>query len=242
LTDRLLGAVVGHVQFLVLTVPPPIRGELAGADGGRTWSRALGKFWEYLKASQNAKWAYVRSHPTGDDGREFAPHANIIFAQTLTGGALDADELRTAWSACLGWDQEIDVHLGFCNASSKLGATKLAHHCRYVERHFPGWRWAGQFGRWYGARPPKRPEPQKKRERGTCPLCGKMCQGVSLDEQDLDVIAVTEFYLFAGKPIPRKLLERMERPRDGPPPEPYRPKLRLLQSCFDFGVVRDRRQ
>jgi len=175
--DRLRRSGARRIQYWVLTSPPALRARYLGERGARLWGRHVRAFISWSKKYLDVRFAYLRSHPCGDDLQIFAPHANIFAVQgNGKSGRLPVDAMRAAWAKILGTSGPVDIHVQYVLASQ---AGKLRHRVRYVERAFPGWSWRGAWARWYGAYP--RQEPELEGSGGedllgarVCPICGKM--------------------------------------------------------------------
>lgn len=205
---RLLDAREYRFQFLVLTVPPSLRERyMNNEEGAKLWSGHVRTWIKWAKKNLGLKYAYLRTHPCGDDGRYFAPHANLIFAQdkALPGwrpGQLPLERIRAAWAQILGYEGEVNIHAQFVDSRGVEGRKRLAHHVRYIDRHFPGWHWRGQASRWYG-KAPKLLETDEK--RGHCPVCDGEYWYALPAGAELLAVAVLSTYLETGQPPPLDL-------------------------------------
>ena len=215
--DRIHASGYQHIQFLVVTVPPALRPGLSGPTGAKRWTKLKREMWRRLKNLYGATWAYERSHPCGDDGEEFAPHANFIFVQRGWKGELPHAAIRADWAGILGWEGPVDVFLEYVNLGADGGIAQLRHHVRYNERHFPLWIWPGCHGRWYGKAPGLRPDVVAKRAKGVCPCCGRAYRIREAAGEELVGIAIMEDLLLHGKPLTKRILRGCA--TDGDPPE-----------------------
>jgi hypothetical protein len=209
LADRLLEAVHGHVQFLVLTCPEVQRRRLAEPGGAALWASWLRQFWLVIKARLGGVWCYQRSHPAGDDGQAWAVHANLIFVTRKQGGMLPVRALAAAWAGIVGYQGEIDLHAEYADTNDYAGRMKLKHHCRYIERHFPGWSWPGLAGRWYGKRPKRDRPAERSRAAGYCPQCGKPIMWSAVTGHHAEVADYADAQLVHGQPLDALTLRNM---------------------------------
>lgn len=207
-----------HIQVLVLTCPIDHRQGFSGPDGARTWGQYLRDMIKLLQVNCGLTWAYCRSHPCGEDGKTFAPHANLLWASTMKGGLLDPALLSSLWSAALSLSVEVVLHASYINLSAAIGPMRLEHACSYVERAFPGWSWQGQWARWYGQHVPAlKPREVRERER-TCCCCGSPFTWGSPADADLVSIAGLETLLLSGQPVhPAEARAWSTTPTESPP-------------------------
>jgi hypothetical protein len=222
LADRLSATVTGHVQFLELTVPLELRDKLKQPGGAGLWAGWLRAFWSVLKKKGGAVWAYQRTHPCGDDGLTWHPHANFIFVQRKKTGNLNPDDLRREWAAIIGFDGEVNLFCHWADCSDWTGRAKLRHHSRYTERHFPGWTWAGLRGRWYGKAPKLDAPAARSRAKGICPCCGRPTAWSDPVGRFAEVAPYAQALLDNAQPLPSWVLLEMHtvyrdpgRPDDG---------------------------
>jgi len=242
LWDRLYLRVEGNVQALVLTCPIELRPTFAGPAGAARWTETLSAFIASMKRDMALTWAYVRCHPAGEDGKTFAPHANILWQSSVHRGALDLDTIHRLWAQALDAKREVVLYASFFRLADFAGCTGLRHWCNYVERCFPGWTWAGQWSRWYGSYPPAPDKEQAARAEHCCPECGLGYTYTAPDGAALMSAAGLEALLDSGQPVhPRQaaawsLIERIP-PR---PPIPLQPvhEQAVMFALGPYGVYR----
>lgn len=166
--DRILNTKYNQFQFMELTVPKKIRYKFEGLIGAKLWAVCLRDMFSWMKENLGTEWAYQRSHPAGDDGSEFHPHANFIFVTKIR-GKLPVEEIRKKWAKIIEYKGEVDIHVNYLN---RRLTGKIFEKIRYIERPFPNWNWRGTWGKWYGTIP-ELPEKEEKKDAGVCPYCGQ---------------------------------------------------------------------
>lgn len=209
LADRLQDSVRGHVQFLELTCPQELRARLAAQGGADIWRACLRAFWQVLRDKFGAVWAYQRSHPSGEDGVTWHPHANFIFVQRTKGGQASVQNLRAEWGKIIGYDGDPNLFCHWADCGDWTGRAKLRHHCRYTERHFPGWTWPGLAARWYGKAPKPDKPAARSRAKGVCPCCGRPTIWSDPKGRHAEVAPFVEAMLDNCQPIPKFLYQEM---------------------------------
>jgi hypothetical protein len=232
LFERIYDGENTRLQAMVLTVPLALRPRLASPDGARWWSEILRGFVSVLRTEFGFTWAYVRSHPRGDESKAFAPHANLLGAQSRQWGRLDLDVLRAAWARILGYTKEINLHAQYFNLADYAGVAAFKHWCSYVERAFPGWSWAGQWARWYGQYPRLAAVQSEDPDKGKCIVCGEYHSYEAPDGADQIAIGALEVFLDSGEPVPPSAALRWQRLDPRPPPPVYVPPARYEQSAL----------
>jgi hypothetical protein len=167
------------------------------------------RFFAWLRKECGVKYGYERSHPCGDDGKTFAPHANLLFVQSSgKRGRLDVAEFRRVWAEIVGGkellDQEtgagkVDLQLMFYTlheTAGRFGIGGFVHKLQYIERPFPGWMWAGARSRWLGDFPFRGEKvPRSMSSENVCPTCHQEYRMVRMSPGDA---AATEAEFRAG--------------------------------------------
>lgn len=142
-----------NLQYTVFTVPVDARSRWDGVDGYKVLKVDLKRLVKAMERVFGLEYAYVRVHPTGDDGRTWHPHINLLWVQKWGRGQgrfskSSLDSLRRIWGGIVGVDLAV-VHTSYRTRRSKRALASFMHTIEYVERSFPGWRWQGLRGRWF---------------------------------------------------------------------------------------------
>jgi hypothetical protein len=178
-----------------------MRQQFAGLVGAAAWSDALRQFIADIKVHLGCTWAYCRSHPCGEDGKTFAPHANIIWNSSQKGGRIDPAQIARLWRAALSSAVDPVLHVSYINLTRHPGPQQLQHACAYIERCFPGWSWLGQWSRWYGQYPKELDQEKQAEADHHCAVCGSSFSFESPTEADHVSIAGLETLLDSGMPV-----------------------------------------
>lgn len=200
--DRIFQRIGGvpRVQTTILTVPEGMR--YAFRRDARLWTAAVKSWIHEAKEAFGLIWAYCRTHPCGEDGERFNPHANILWGRGPGfRGEIDVARMRDVWNRSLGRDprRTVNVKTAFIVLKSRKGVAQLNHWLRYMERGFPGWTWAGLWGRWYGSYPKKLDSTPVRRDH-RCIRCGHPVEWLTPSQGERDRLGKVETRLLSGAP------------------------------------------
>lgn len=118
-------------------------------------------------------------------------------------------EARRIWNSALGRHGEapVVVDVAFIDLKARQGVRKLLHWLRYVERGFPGWRWSGLWGRWYGHYPKKVADGGFKRDH-RCVKCGHPVEWLTPTADERTRLGNVETRLLSGAPPEPRHVDR----------------------------------
>jgi len=164
-----------NMQYTVFTVPPAVRDRWQGATGYRRLKEDLRNLVKALESEFGLEYAYCRIHPTGEDGRSWHPHINLLWVQKW--GSVGRfsrrllSRLREVWADVLGVP-DVVVHTSYRHRRTTHAIAAYLHTIEYVERAFPGWRWQGLRGRWFRSKRVPSPVELESPPSLFCAVCG----------------------------------------------------------------------